>query len=82
MHGVLGLVPVQAGFRPKVTEPTGGTVEQCMCPQEKRLATGWSFRRAQWSPADKPIMIRVHNGCDRPLYGMGAPVTTQMGRQP
>ena len=58
--------------------------EQCTCPQSERLATGWGFRKAQWSPADKPVMIRVHYGCDRPLYGMGAPVTyprPQVGRR-
>lgn len=50
--------------------------EQCVCPQEDRLATGWGFRRAQWSSADEPLFIRVHNGCDRPLYGHDHPVIT------
>lgn len=43
--------------------------ECCNCSQEERMATGWGARLANWSPFNAPEWIRVHYGCDRPLYG-------------
>jgi hypothetical protein len=62
-------------------------MEQCKCSQEERTATGWGFRLANWSTVANPILILVHFGCDRPLYGHGrlrmnpvAPISMRMRR--
>lgn len=43
------------------------------------METGWGFRRANWSPAGAPVWIRIHFGCDRPLFGMDQLVTSSHG---
>lgn len=49
-------------------------MDYCVCPQSDRVETGWGFRLAQWSIVEYPVLIRVHYGCDRPLYGHNNPV--------
>lgn len=52
--------------------------KQCTCSQDERVATGWGFRRAQWATYMAPLWIRIHYGCDRPLYGHNHPMITKL----